>query len=79
MTKTEKAVLRIQTNVLTYGMVRLYLFLIDLASRITKLIEKDYENMDALSELILNSALKKKCNRAIDDMTVTAIKINFCE
>lgn len=44
--------------------------------RIGKIIEKDEEDTESISNMILNSALKKKCNKAIDDMTIATIKLN---
>lgn len=47
--------------------------------RISKIVEKDAEDIKGISEMILSSALKKKYNKAIDDMTVATIKINLNE
>lgn len=47
--------------------------------RISKIVEKDAEDIKGISEMILSSALKKKYNKAIDDMTVASIKINLTE
>ena len=49
------------------------------AERISKIVEKDAEDIKGISEMILNSSLKKKYNKAIDDMTVCAIKIGASE
>lgn len=45
--------------------------------RISKIIEKDSDSLENISEMILSSALKKKCNKAIDDMTIAAIKVSL--
>ncbi len=44
--------------------------------RVAKLLDKNDTDMDELSQMILNMALKKKYNRAEDDMTVVAVKVN---
>ena len=43
--------------------------------RMTAILSKDYEDMSKLSEAVISSALRKKHNRATDDMTVASIKI----
>ncbi len=47
--------------------------------RISKIVEKDAEDIKGISEMILSSALKKKYNKAIDDMTIASIKISSAE
>ena len=47
--------------------------------RIGKIIEKDYDDIESISNMIMHAALKKKCSKAIDDMSIAAIKINICE
>lgn len=44
--------------------------------RIEKIIEKAPDDPENISSMIINSILKKKCGKAIDDMTIAAIKIN---
>ena len=47
--------------------------------RLIKIIEKDYDDIESISKMIIHAVLKKKCSKAIDDMTLAAIKINICE
>ena len=48
-------------------------------ARLIKIIEKDYDDIESISKMIIHAVLKKKCSKAIDDMTLAAIKINICE
>lgn len=47
--------------------------------RISKIIEKDYDDIETISKMIIHAVLKKKCCKAVDDMTLAAVKINIFE
>lgn len=45
--------------------------------RISKIIEKAPDDVKGITEMVLNVVLKKKCNKAIDDLSIVTLKINL--